>query len=287
MNAPAAAAHTTAEPVVRRLLVDLDTPLPRHWCGGDAFRTAWFDALSMSFPFGEQFFIDAVRAGVATLEPAPRAAFEPAIKAFVGQEATHRRIHARYNEHLARRGLVNRWEARSRRRLKKLDGVDLRIWVGATAATEHFTAILAEYLLSSPSALAGAEPRLATLWRWHASEETEHRSTAFDLYRAMGGNERWRLRLFRVVTRQFVLDALRQTLNNLWRDGSFWRRATWVEGWRFLFGRSGLVRSLSQPWRRYLRADFHPSQQDGRLAAAWLLEHAAVWEAVGNAEARA
>jgi len=285
MNAPAAAAHATAEPLVRRLLVDLDTPLPRHWCGGDAFRTAWFDALSMSFPVGEQFFIDAVRAGIATLEPDARAAFEPAIKAFVGQEATHRRLHARYNEHLARRGLVNRWQARSRRRLKKLEGADLRIWVGATAATEHFTAILAEYLLSSASALAGAEPRLATLWLWHASEETEHRSTAFDLYRAMGGNERWRLRLFRVVTRHFVVDALRQTLNNLWHDGSFWRRATWVEGWRFLFGRSGLVRALVQPWRRYLRADFHPSQQDERLAAAWLREHAALWQAVGSAQA--
>src|SRR5262245_33891349 len=66
-NAPDAALHATAEPVVRRLLIDLDTPLPRHWCGGDAFRTAWFNALSMSFPVGEQFFIDAVRAGVATL----------------------------------------------------------------------------------------------------------------------------------------------------------------------------------------------------------------------------
>jgi len=47
-----------SEPVVRRLLIDLDTPPDRHWCGGDAFRTAWFNALSMSFPSGEQFFID-------------------------------------------------------------------------------------------------------------------------------------------------------------------------------------------------------------------------------------
>ena len=51
------------ELVVRRLLIDLETPLARHWCGGDAFRTALFNALSMSFPVGEQFFIDAVRDG--------------------------------------------------------------------------------------------------------------------------------------------------------------------------------------------------------------------------------
>ena len=53
------------ELVVRRLLIDLETPFERHWCGGDAFRTAFFNALSMSFPVGEQFFIDAVRGGRA------------------------------------------------------------------------------------------------------------------------------------------------------------------------------------------------------------------------------
>ena len=47
------------ELVVRRLLIDLETPFARHWCGGDAFRSALFNALSMSFPVGEQFFIDA------------------------------------------------------------------------------------------------------------------------------------------------------------------------------------------------------------------------------------
>ena len=281
MNATDRALRATAEPIVRRLLIDLHTPLPRHWCGGDAFRSAWFNALSMSFPAGEQFFIDAVRAGVATLPMPQRAAFEPAIKAFVGQEATHRRVHALFNDHLAKQGLVNRWEARALRRLKRLEGVDLRIWVGATAATEHFTAIMAEHLLGNPTVLAGAEPRLATLWLWHASEETEHRCTAFDLYRAMGGNEKWRLRLFRLITWHFTTDVLRQTFNNLWHDGSLWRARTWLQGVRFLFGRGGVVRSLVGPWRRYLRADFHPSQQDERLAMKWLRENAAVWVPVG------
>lgn len=271
-----------SEPVVRRLLIDLDTPPPRHWCGGDAFRTAWFNALSMSFPVGEQFFIDSVRAGVQALPEAERARFEPTIKAFVGQEATHRRIHALFNAHLAAQGLRNHWEARALRRMKRLDGADVRQGVGATAATEHLTAILAEYLLSEPSALAGSEPRLTTLWLWHASEETEHRAAAFDLYRALGGNESWRLRLFRLVTWYFVGDVLRQTLNNLWHDGSFWRARTWVEGWRFLLGRRGILRSLAQPWRRYRRVDFHPLQQDESSAQAWLQANTAQFEVVSR-----
>ncbi|HEY6513299.1 MAG TPA: metal-dependent hydrolase [Burkholderiaceae bacterium] len=268
--------------VVRRLLIDLDTPPERHWCGGDAFRTAWFNALSMSFPSGEQFFIDAVRAGVQTLPEAERVRFEPAIKGFIGQEATHRRIHALFNAHLAKQGLVNHWETRALRRIRALDGADPRIAVGATAATEHMTAILAEYLLSDAPSLQGAEPRWATLWMWHASEETEHRATAFDLYRQMGGNEEWRLRLFRLVTWHFVTDSLRQTVNNLWHDGSFWRWRTWVDGWRFLFGRRGLVRAMAPPWRHYRRADFHPRQHDESRAASWLRDNAAQFEVVSR-----
>jgi len=268
--------------VVRRLLVDLETPLPRHWCGGDAFRTAWFNALSMSFPVGEQFFIDSVRAGLQQLPADGRGRFEAEARAFIGQEATHRRIHALFNAHLATQGLVNHWEARAVRRMKRLEGVDVRAWVGVTAATEHFTAILAEYLLTNPRVLQGAEPRLATLWLWHASEESEHRSTAFDLYRALGGDERWRLRLFRMVTLYFLSDVLRQTAHNLWRDGSFWRFDTWTSGWRFLLGRGGLLRALAAPWRRYHAADFHPGQQDAAPALQWLRDNAGSYEVVGR-----
>ena len=56
--------------VVRRLLVDLTTPFAQRWNGGDAFRSAFFNALSMSFPWGEQYFMDSVRACYKTLPPA-------------------------------------------------------------------------------------------------------------------------------------------------------------------------------------------------------------------------
>ena len=270
---------------VRRLLVDLETPLSRHWNGGDAFRTALFNALSMSFPAGEQFFIDSVRNGLAKLAPEQRARFDVEVRGFIGQEATHRRIHALFNGHLERQGLVNHWEPRIQRRLRRLQAVDVRVWLAITAATEHFTTLMAAYLLGTTAPLAGAEPRLATLWRWHASEESEHRSTAFDLYRALGGNERWRLRLFRLVTWHFCTDLLRQTVHNLWRDRSLWRRSTWASGWRTLFGAEGLVTQLRGPWRDYLRADFHPAQGADDLSRQWLVEHQAHYRLVSAAEA--
>ena len=77
---------------VRHLQVDLDTPWPRHWAGGCAFRSAFFNALSFSFPAGEQLFIDAVRMGVDRLDDAGRARFADEVRGFVGQEATRRLI---------------------------------------------------------------------------------------------------------------------------------------------------------------------------------------------------
>lgn len=267
------------ELVVRRLLVDLQTPLPRHWDGGDAFRTALFNALSMSFPAGEQFFIDSVKKGLARLQGDARERFEREARGFIGQEATHRRIHQLFNAHLAQQGLVNHWEPRIHRRLRRLERLashEPRAWLAVTAATEHLTALLSEHLLNHPQALEGAEPRLRDLWLWHASEESEHRCTAFDLYRALGGNEKWRLRMYRLVSWHFATDLMRQTLHNLWRDGSWKHSATWSSAWRTLFGPHGLVRTQWRGWRRYAAGDFHPAEGDDRKAQRWLAEHAAL-----------
>jgi len=273
---------------VRRLQVDLDTPWPRHWTG-DAFASAWFNALSFSFPAGEQLFIDAVKMGAARLDAPTRERFADEVQGFIGQEATHRHVHQRFNRQLESQGYVNHWEGRIRRRIaSRLQGVDARIWLGVTAATEHFTAILADHLLTRPQLLAGAEPRLRDLWLWHASEETEHRSTAFDLYRALGGSDRWRRRLYVVVTLHFAVDLTRQTLHNLWRDGHWWRPATWAGAARFLLGHDGVLRHTWGPWRRYFAADFHPSQSDGRVATRWLADHASLAppvRAAGGSEA--
>ena len=61
-----------SELAVRKLLVDLNTPFDTRWCGGDAFKSAFFNALSMSFPVGEQFFIDSVREGAKQMYDATR-----------------------------------------------------------------------------------------------------------------------------------------------------------------------------------------------------------------------
>jgi len=269
------------ELVVRRLLVDMQAPLDRHWCGGDAFKTAFFNALSMSFPVGEQFFMDSVRRGFKALPAEKQGPLAAEIQGFVGQEATHRRLHSLFNAHLSRHGLVNAWEPKALKRLAPLAEADPRHGVAITAANEHFTAIFADWLLAHPEVLADSEERLKSLWLWHCAEEAEHKSTAFDVYRALDGSEAWRKTWFRRVTLIFLADTLSQTVDNLRRDGSLWRWRTWVSGARFLLGRHGLITETFSAWRQYLRTGFHPNDLPSPLSQAWLTHNRDRYTPVG------
>src|SRR5947199_6751782 len=70
-----------------------DTATPRLWHGGRIEATAIYNALSTTFPAGEAFFVESVRAfrdGTA-----PKLAEE--IRAFTTQEAIHSREHDAFN----------------------------------------------------------------------------------------------------------------------------------------------------------------------------------------------
>ncbi|WP_019142643.1 metal-dependent hydrolase [Noviherbaspirillum massiliense] len=267
---------------VRRLLIDLETPFARHWHGGDAFRSALFNALSMSFPVGEQFFIDSVRKGFQDLPAEKQEQFKAEVQGFIGQEATHRRIHSLFNGHLEKQGLVNEWAPRAQARMKLMEGIDARHWLAITAANEHFTAIFAEWQLRHHDLLDGCEPRLKTMWLWHSAEESEHKSTAFDLYHALGGDYEWRIKWFRRATLIFLTNLLRQTVCNLRHDGMLWKWSTWKSAASYLLGRRGLIRENFKSWCAYFRRDFHPSQQESDLSRRWLADNMREYSLVGT-----
>jgi len=267
---------------VRKLLIDLDAPFELRWNGGDAFTSAFMNALSLSFPLGEQFFIDSVRLGVKELSPEMQAELAQDVKGFIGQEATHRRIHERFNHHVLNHGMVNHWERRILRRIDYINQKKPIHAVAVTAAYEHYTSVFSAWLLSHPEFLAQAPQRLQTLWMWHASEETEHRSVSFDIYRAMGGNEVWRRRWMVSVTVFFLTDLLRQTCNNLWHDGSLFKASTWRSAWHHMFTKEGLFTYSFADWKKYFRADFHPSEHDAQLSQKWLYSHAQDLQPLGQ-----
>jgi predicted metal-dependent hydrolase len=267
---------------VRKLLVDLSQGFARHWHGGDSFRTQYFNALSMSFPIGEQFFIDSVREAAKRLgDSAEHQALRATITDFCAQEATHRHVHSQYNQHLAAQGLVNHWQVRATRRIAKSQGFNPMHQLAATVAFEHITGVFADLTLRHDDLLAGADAPMQTLWRWHAAEETEHKSVAFDLYKALGGNYAWRVRWYGYVLLTFLLDTIAQTSNNLWRDGQLLKPGTWWSGLSFAFGLRGLAWRLVRPLAAYFKLDFHPTHEGNpALASDWLGANAASFKVI-------
>jgi uncharacterized protein len=254
---------------VRKLNVDLSPGFPRHWMGGDVYRTAFMNALSMSFPLGEQMFIDSVRAVPPDAIPDPVLRAE--IKDFVGQEASHRFVHQQFNAALARQGFDYVLEPKLKRRVERIRKLPVQDRLAITCALEHYTAMLADYVLRHPEWLMDADPRLRTLWSWHAAEELEHKAVAFDVYRAAGGGYRKRALWYLHVSLAFWLDTSLQTLHNLRRDRAVRRLDTWTSAARVWFGRRGLAWTLLGPGLGYLSPRFHPWRHDNRaLLRTWL-----------------
>ena len=212
--------------------------LAEDWYDGHPFKTAWFNAMSITFPLGEKFFIDSVRYFAGEVED-PKLSRE--IQQFCGQEGYHRREHDRYNRELcARRGYDLEWlEGRIARNIaragKLLSPLEC---LAATAALEHITAIMAESALSADSPMEGVvPPDMKALWDWHAAEELEHKSVAFDVFRAVEGSERMRKRALRRATFFLMVDILGGVVHMLKRDGKLWNPRLWREGAVFLLGR--------------------------------------------------
>lgn len=245
----------------RHMDFDLPNPLPRHWHGGDAFKSHWFDAMSVLFPDGERFFIDSVR---HFREQIDDPLLQEQIRGFIGQEGHHSREHLEYSNRLRDLGydiaaIERRAQVRIRYTQKKLSP---QRRLAATAALEHITAILADGLLEEPRYLAGAHPTMARLWRWHALEETEHKAVAFDVYNQVCGNRKLLRRAMLMATWFFVLDTSRGLVHMLKRDGLLWNWRVWRDGLQWMWGKHGVLRPLLGTYRDFFREDFHPWQHD-------------------------
>jgi predicted metal-dependent hydrolase len=264
---------------VRKLNVDLSRGFGRHWLNGDVYRTAFMNALSMGFPLGEQIFIDSVAAvpRESILDPELRAE----VRDFVGQEASHRFIHQQYNDELARQGYDYIIEPAMRQRRELLGRLPAADRLAVTCALEHLTATLADFILRHPDWMDGAEPKMFTLWSWHAAEEAEHKGVAFDLYCAVGGSWGKRVRWYLLIGAMFAVDTWRQTCHNLGCDGKLWCPGTWMSAARAWFGRKGMAWTMAPAVLRYLSPRFHPWQHDNHdLIRMWLERNGATYRAI-------
>ena len=242
------------------------TATPRLWHGGRVEANAIYNALSTTFPAGEAFFVESVR---AFRDGAPPKLAEE-IKGFTTQEAIHSREHDAFNKRAAEAGYdLTKLEQRVEWRLSVTKSKPPIVSLGATMALEHFTAILAHQLLANPRHLAGAEQETADLWRWHAVEEIEHKGVAYDTWlhatRHWPRSKRWKVKakVMLYVTRNFVVDRTAGALDLMRQDGVTGLRAWSLLLW-YLWGRPGMFRKIAGAWVKFFLPGFHPWNEDDR-----------------------
>lgn len=149
--------------------------------------TSLFVVLSAMFPPGEMFFIESVR---NVRDQITDEKLLEDIRNFIAQEAFHSREHKSLNEHLIQSNYpeVVEIEALTKARLDKFRKLPKVEQLAATVVMEHFTATLARLLLTDPLIKQKTTQESRNLWEWHALEELEHKSVAFEALKAIGGN---------------------------------------------------------------------------------------------------
>ena len=248
--------------------------IPRDWCGGDPFMTTFLGALSLLFPEGETFFVKAVKQHREAITD-PELARE--VVGFIGQEAMHGKEHRAFNELLLAHGHTEApaIEARLRQFLELVRRVlPPTSQLAVTTALEHFTATLAEQLLRRPELRDELDPRVRGLWMWHALEEVEHKSVAFDVYQAAGGGaiSLYARRSAIMILTTIVFFAVQVIVHArlMARRGILWKPWTWARGLTRLWISPALLVRMVPAYVSYFRPSFHPSDRDcSALLAEW------------------
>jgi hypothetical protein len=272
----------SAPPVPRSPSFDFSSA-PRRWLAGDPVATHLVNAVNLLFPAGERFFVRSVhrhleQVRVCTNGPELLAR----ARGFEKQEGHHARAHEQWFAALEAqgfevRGFLAAYQGFCYGAIEKVAPASLSLSV--TAAAEHFTALMARDALAL-GVLERAHPELKRLLLWHAAEELEHKSVAFDVLEAVAPG--YPLRAAGMVLAATLLGGLwtAAALALLWQErrlpGEAAQSQQQAGGRRPGSVREILARVFLRGVVDYLRPGFHPDQIDdaplfeGFLASAGL-----------------
>ncbi len=262
-------ARPAAIPRVRKMGFSFDD-VPRRWFFDSTFVSHSANALNMLFPAGERFFVRSVKHYLPRItDPTLRAR----VRAFFGQEGSHGHEHERAFEILESQGYEIRPWLRWFERVA-FEMVEPRfapvLRLSTTVALEHFTAAMAEMALTRDF-LDHAHPAMRQLLRWHAAEEIEHKSVAFDVLAQV--DSRYTVRMAGMVLAgaglmTFWMLATRMLL----RQEQGYSKAQLRAERRAARGRGQDRSVLARAMLAYMRPGFHPDDRDTDALARRYLE---------------
>jgi uncharacterized protein len=246
--------------------------LPKYFAAdGDIVMSHVLTVLSSTFPEGEKFF---VRSVAAVRDELTDPELLKDVEGFIGQEEMHGREHQVLNDRLAQHGYPTRgidsyvrglYWVRERIQTRKVN-------LAFTAALEHYTATLAELLLTDEEARKSVgKPGARDILTWHALEESEHKAVAYDVYKTMGGGEPMRIFIMFLTDLLFIGETGSMLLISLLKDPTTWRHPLKVL--------RSFARLPKQPFMsmralrilgEYHKPGFHPNDRDTtQLIADW------------------
>ncbi|MVU75720.1 metal-dependent hydrolase [Nocardia sp. ET3-3] len=255
-------------PKVRRMRFRFGEPEPmaHHFVQGDIPLTHLIAVLSGAFPPGEESFIRSVRkfSGEIT-DPVLR----KRVAGFIGQEAVHGQQHRRLNEQLVTNGFpivrvftFGHDALREKGLIALENAVPRQVHLAVTAAAEHYTATLAKRVLGTAEIQdIPGDSEVWNLLNWHAFEELEHKSVAFDVFRNAGGAEVVRIGVMAGMYVFTIPVVSLGVLASILSDPRSWRPIKVVRQSIRLY-RGPIVKGLLKEMRPYMRPGFHPDDID-------------------------
>ncbi len=235
---------------------------PRHFYGNDPFLSTFWNTFSSLLPEGESFFVEAVRHYRDQIT-------DPILKAqvagFIGQEAMHSKEHDAFNQMIRDMGFpIDKLDRDVGKLLKFAQRVlPKSMQLAATVCLEHYTAIMAEQLLRDKDHQAMMkDPEALKMWLWHALEENEHKTVAYDVYEQVSGN--YALRAGTMIPTTIILFAVLAIFQArmLAADGQLFKVRQNIKGFNYLFGFKGLFPKLIPQFVDFFKPGFHPKQHD-------------------------
>jgi hypothetical protein len=259
-------------PRPRSAPVSFDAGVPRRWFADLAVPSHIVNGVNLLFPAGERFFVRSVRHYLDQIED-PH--LRDQVKGFFGQEGRHAQAHERFFEVMESQGysiqdFLAQYERVAYGMIEPMSSPELRLAV--TVALEHYTAIMAENVFRE-GLLEMAHPTMKRLLLWHAAEEIEHRSVAFDVLKAVAPSYPLRMAGLAMATMMlggFWIAATGMLMKQDWDKGE---RGS-LRAFRKVDKRGTIAeRVFARGIKEYIRRDFHPSQNDvDGLASGYLEE---------------
>lgn len=240
----------------------------KYWFAGNAVLSVAMTVFSIYIPRGEKFFIKSVRYFENDIQDSE---LQDLIRLFIKQEANHYKAHDVFNHGLEQKNMRALREERAADKLFTFmeKWLPEKVQLGITVFDEHLTATGAKVLLESPRLVESLEPEMRTLWEWHAVEEIEHKSVAFDVYEAMGCG--YFHRMFSAILGVLIQGVMiLASENRLMREEGVKRFGPEGKKALRLLRKFSDLRKVVRNFVLYFKPGFHPWDIDDRaLIQAW------------------